>query len=102
MNQQGLGSLVPIVHGTIVLPQGDPKERIIGLTLDIESEDPHYVPVMWLSDQRGAFWCYELVGDLMIPPCFQRTEISDPTLDQETLADAIRQVILPDNPRGEK
>lgn len=74
--------------GTIVTPQGDPDERIIGIVL---STDPIglYAQVAWLSASRGAFLCEEVVADMDIAPLNEREGINDDPIDHEALAAAI-------------
>lgn len=77
---------VTIAPGTIVTPQGD-GERIIGIVLD--TVQPGYPLVFWLSDFRGAFLCYEAVGDVDIADLSQREGVNDQPVDHEALAAAI-------------
>ncbi len=73
--------------GTIVTPQGDPNESIIGIVVSVEQDG--YPLVAWVSASRGAFLCNEAEGDLDIAPLDQREGINDHPIDHAALAAAV-------------
>lgn len=79
--------------GTIVTPQGDPNETIVGIVVNpsptrgwMTIDQEQWVDVIWFSTRRGVFSATELYGDLDVAFLGDRADITDPKLDHEIVA----------------
>lgn len=64
--------------GAIVLPADGSYngERIVGMVTGNEHAWGEMVDVVWVSDQRGVFWCLESAADLTVASLVNRAEIA--------------------------
>jgi hypothetical protein len=74
-----------ITAGTIVLPQGDSDEHIVGIA--ITDSPTGWVSVLWLSDTRGAFVAEEWARDVTAASLNGRDDITDLRIDHKQLAE---------------
>jgi hypothetical protein len=78
--------------GTIVTPDSAPgKEAIVGVVLESKELEVgqmyHYVA--WLSEQRGAFLCWEWDTDVHVARLADRAETTDTLIDHAKLASVL-------------
>jgi hypothetical protein len=80
-----------LTAGTVVLPQGEAEEQIVGIVVHVYDR---YAQVVWMSDRRGLFYCEEFVDDLTVASLFERDEITDTKLDHSLAALALSGVAI--------
>lgn len=77
-----------LTAGTIVTAQGDTDEQIVGIVITSPAPLPKDMSlVVWLSDERGAFSCWESDTDVTPANLNRQNDAgSDPAIDRESLA----------------